>query len=101
MTLTFARSRIGRGFYWLALLALTSMTLNFVMLTVIIAYIPSPLVLLFVVGIIGTYCQLVVCAARCRDIGRPGTRAFMTLIPVIGIFVVCWLGIVKSVPDAD
>ena len=38
------------------------------------------------------YIYMVVAACRARDMGKSGWMAFATLIPIVGIFVVFWLG---------
>ena len=47
-----------------------------------------------------TYLWLLVAAARSRDAGKSGAMALLTLIPVVGLWAVVWLGCESSVsPD--
>lgn len=60
----------------------------------------SPVFIIVVFAII-SYVWSLFAAARSRDAGRSGAFGLLTLIPVLGIAVMVWLGLMAEVEQGD
>lgn len=92
--LVFAHVRAHRAAYWATFFVLTManlFALLFINAATESALVPS-LVLLVITG----YIWLVVCAARCRDMGEAPWWGLLTVIPFLGWAVALWLGFASS-----
>ena len=90
-TLTFTHARLGRAAYWLTLVGLH--IANFILIPLIATTAEQPLWVPFItVWAITAYVWLAVSRARLRDMGAsPMMLAFM-ILPIIGFFLMVWIG---------
>ena len=95
------RGRIPRKLYWLSIGVHAVMQLWFFGFSHTPELgVAGPTVVWGVGAVALAYLWLLAAVARSRDAGKPGAMALLTLIPVVGLWPVVWLGF-KSSMDTD
>ena len=94
------RGRVNRRKYWCGMVVL-------VVVTFLVGYVTGtesgaglwPLLLFWLP--IGSYLSILLMVKRLHDIGESGWLCLVSVIPLIGVFFVLWLGVASRKPDEE
>lgn len=96
--------RAGRKEYWLFFLANIALSIIYLILTSIfgngvLSMIISVIYLLFSLAILLP--GLALCVRRLHDVGKGGGWIFITLVPIVGAFILLYYMIIKGEPNPN
>lgn len=94
--LVLLRARIDYPIYWASIVVLLAILFGGVFLFASIM--SNPGIAIVALAVIVGIAWLMVCAARCRDIEVSPLCGLLTLVPVVGVIALFWLGLSRGKP---